>query len=169
MKQSYILYDNDINLGGKPLLDEYYFPASVIECNSKKEFIDAIRTSGFLALGAMVEKLKSDWLGKYLTLNQLLEHWNVNYVDVYLDELKRIGWTKVKLEKLILSTPSYDNTDFNKIVKVLFQSKEFCKEYKEVSWMFLSDAVIFKLFEIDFIRLLRKKKLLEYKDEQADS
>lgn len=162
MQQSYILYDNDINLGGKPLVDVHYFPASVIECNTKKEFIDAIRTSGFLALSEILKKLNYNWIGKHLTLSQLLEHWNVNYVDVYLDELKRIGWTKIKLENLILSTPTYDNTDFNKTVGVLFQSKKFCKEYKGVSWMFLSDTVIFKLFEIDFVPLLKRKKLLKY-------
>jgi hypothetical protein len=162
MKQSYILYDNDINLGGKPLVDVPYFPVSVIECNTKKEFIDAIRTSGFLVLSEVLKKLNYNWIGKHLTLNQLLEHWNVNYVDVYLDELKRIGWTKIKLENLILSTPTYDNTDFNKTVEVLFQSKKFCKEYKGVSWMFLSDTVIFKLFEIDFVPLLKRKKLLKY-------
>lgn len=163
MQQYDILYDSEVNLGGKPLVDVNYFSPSVVDCNSREEFVSAIRKSGFLGIGALARRLKFDEnVRGCITLSQLLEHWGVNYVDVILDELKRMGWTKDFLKELIMKTPTYDISDFNEIVEVLFESEAFCIKYAEVSWMFFSDVAIFKLLEIDFAPLLKKKKLLKY-------
>lgn len=164
MKQNRLIYDDCANFGVEYVVDIEYFHTSVLQNNSRDDFIKVLKKCRFLALAQMQSCLKRDYdeVEEYVSLNDLLNHWNVDYVDVFKKRLEDLGWNREMLIKKCLEISYGENGDFDTAVGVIYDTKDFFCDYKKIKCILPSPRFLFKLFQIDFNLLLKKKKILKY-------